>query len=299
MMMATGCAALRNIAFHYSEVKLPDSQIIKNVKYWSSPDGDGSKNRLDLFLPSGKDWPVFIFVHGGEWISGDKSLKIMGSDIYGNIGRFFASNGIGVAVISYRLLPETNWKSQVMDVARAVNWVYQHIQTYHGNPKEIFLGGHSSGAQLAVRVALDSTLLTSLNSSPNIICGVIPISGAGYDLMDQETYDAAKKEDIFTKLFYTGDISKKMRRQFSPQRFVNAKAPPFLILYAAKEEKELKDGSISFHERLIQAGVQSELFEIPQKSHRTIVLSLSQPQQITTSVMLVFIKTLSCNGTHL
>ncbi len=289
------CAAFRKVALNYSEAKLPESQIVKNVKYWSSANADPVKNRLDLFLPTGKSWPVFVFVHGGEWISGDKSLKVMGADIYSNIGRFFASQGIGVAVISYRLIPNTDWKSQIMDVARAVNWVYQHIQEYQGNPKEFFIGGHSSGAQLAVRVALDPTPLLALNSSPHIICGVIPISGAGYDLTDEETYALAKKDDLFIKLFNADDISLKLRRQLSPQRFVNTKAPPFLILYAGKEENGLKNGSITLNERLLAAGISSQLFEIPKTGHKTIVLSLSQPQQIPTATMLVFMKSLSCS----
>ncbi len=294
-LSTSSCTAFRKVALNYSEAKLPESQIVKDVKYWSSPSADPVKNRLDLFLPSGKNWPTLIFVHGGEWISGDKSLKVMGTDIYGNIGRFFASNGIGVAVISYRLLPDTNWRSQILDVARAVSWVHLHIQDYQGNPKEIFVGGHSSGAQLAVRVALDPAPLQSLNSSPNIICGVIPISGAGYDLTDEATYEAAKKDDLFEKLFHEDDISKKLRQQLSPQRFVNAKAPPFLILYAAKEEKELQNGSIALNKRLVAAGISSQIFEIPKTGHKTIVLSLSQPQRIPTATMLVFMKSLSCS----
>ena len=267
---------------------------MRDVEYWASPNADLTKNRLDLFLPAEKNFPTFVFVHGGEWIAGDKSLRVLGADIYGNIGRYFASQGVGVAVISYRLIPDTPWKSQIMDVARSVKWVSENIQKYHGNPKELFVGGHSSGAQLAVRVALDATPLNLLNSSPNIICGVIPVSGAGYDLTDQETYDTAKKEDLFIKLFKTDDISAKLRRQLSPQRFVNTKAPPFLVLYAGKEEKGLQNGSIALHERLIASGVHSQLVEISKKGHRTIVLSLSQPHQVSTATMLVFMKSLSC-----
>lgn len=294
-LMGPGCAVFRKVGLNYSEAKLPDSQIVKNVNYWNSPNADPVKNRLDLFLPTGKNWPIFVFVHGGEWISGDKSLKVMGADIYGNIGRFFAANGIGVAVISYRLMPETNWKSQIMDVARAIYWVHQHIKDYQGNPRELFIGGHSSGAQLAVRVALDPAPLHTLSSSNNIICGVIPISGAGYDLKDDATYEMAKKDDLFLKLFHTDDISNKLRGQLSPQQFVNSKAPPFLILYAADEEKGMQDGSVTLNNRLVASGIESQLFEIPHKGHKTIVLSLSQSKQIPTATMLVFMKSLHCS----
>jgi acetyl esterase/lipase len=69
-LTGTGCAVFRKVTLNYSEAKLPDSQIVKDVKYWSSPNSDSVKNRLDLFLPNGRNWPIFVFVHGGEWISG-------------------------------------------------------------------------------------------------------------------------------------------------------------------------------------------------------------------------------------
>jgi acetyl esterase/lipase len=294
-LQGTGCALFRKVVLNYAEAKLPKSQVIYDIQYWSSPEADPVKNRLDLFLPNGKNWPTLIFVHGGEWISGDKSLKVMGADIYRNIGRFFASRGIGVAIINYRLMPGIDWKSQIMDVARAVDWVHQHIKEYQGNPKAIFIAGHSSGAQLAVRVALDGSRLQALGLSPNVFCGVIPVSGAGYDLTDEETYELAKKEDIFEKLFHTGSIPESLRHALSPIRFVNSKAPPFLILYAQDEEKQLQHESIRLHEKLIEAGAKSQLIVIPQEDHKTVILSLSNPQKIPTAAILVFINTISCS----
>lgn len=288
---------MRKVTLSYTTTKLPESQVVADIKYWSSPAADSNKNRLDLFLPTGKNWPTLVFVHGGEWIEGDRSLKVLGADIYGNIGRYFASQGVGVAVISYRLMPDTDWKSQIMDVARALNWVHLHIKEYHGNPKALFIGGHSSGAQLSVRVALDRAPLLSLNSSPQIICGVIAISGAGYDLTDEKTYAVAKKDDLFEKLFHTDDISNQLRRQLSPQRFINAHAnvAPFLMMYAEHEEKALKNGSIMLHQRLLDTGIQSQLFKIPHRNHKTMALSLSQAEEIPSAAMLVFMKSLTCH----
>src|SRR5439155_18980367 len=77
------------------------------------------KHRLDLFLPHGTNWPILIFIHGGGLTSGDKALRVSGADVYGNIGRFYASQGIGVAVINYRLQPKVTWREQAEDVAHA------------------------------------------------------------------------------------------------------------------------------------------------------------------------------------
>ena len=86
-LVNTACAAFRKVTLNYSDAKLPESQIMRDVEYWASPNADLTKNRLDLFLPAEKNFPTFVFVHGGEWIAGDKSLRVLGADIYGNIGQ--------------------------------------------------------------------------------------------------------------------------------------------------------------------------------------------------------------------
>ncbi len=297
IVSSSGCIIFRKSVTSYKETKLPESQAVYDIPYWSSPEADPVKNRLDLFLPQGQDWPLLVFVHGGEWISGDKSLKVMGSEIYRNIGRYFASQGVGTAIINYRLIPQTDWKSQIMDVARAVTWLHANIKNYHGNPQQIFVMGHSSGAQLAARIALDPKFLKSLNASPSMLCGIIPVSGAGYDLTDEETYALAQKDDLFEKLFHKGDIPASLRRQLSPQKFVNSKAPPFLVMYSEKEEKELQKGSIRLNDELNKVGASSQIIEIYGEDHKSVVLSLSNPQMVPTNAILVFLRTLHCTGT--
>src|SRR5689334_3161389 len=109
------------LKFVYRDVDLPSAQVIRDVSY--EPTASVAKERLDLFLPAGTGWPVVIFVHGGNWTEGDRGLRVGGQDIYGNIGRFLAANGVGAAVISYRLLPSVDWTTQADDVARAAGWI--------------------------------------------------------------------------------------------------------------------------------------------------------------------------------
>ncbi|MDP3130995.1 MAG: alpha/beta hydrolase, partial [Bacillota bacterium] len=70
---------------------------------------------------------MIIFVHGGNWDSGDKNYRAGGADVYANIGRFYAARGIGVAVINYRPQPVVAWPAQVDDVRAAVTWVRANI----------------------------------------------------------------------------------------------------------------------------------------------------------------------------
>lgn len=290
-LSSSGCSLFRAIIIpSYHKASLADSQVTRDIKYYNGPGFDSQKHRLDLFVPKAKkNWPVMVFVHGGEWISGDKGLKVLGADIYSNIGRFYASKGIGVAVINYRLLPTATWTEQVGDVARSVEWVRKNIRVRGGNPNAIYLAGHSSGAQVAAKVSLDDRILNSLGLSRKILKGVILISGAGYDLTDEETLELAAKEHLFQRLFHKGRIPLEQRQKMSPIRDVSTHAPPFLILYSEKEEKELKEESIRLHARLRQNGIRARLIQVPDSGHKTIVLSVSDPARTSSRAILDFI----------
>ena len=298
MAPGAGCASL-GISLYYERAALPETRIVRNIRYYDGDDSDPILNRLDLFLPDdskGRGWPTMVFVHGGSWTEGDKDLKVAGADVYGNIGRFFASQGIGTAVISYRLLPSVDWKAQVLDVARAVAWVHRHVEEYHGNPDAIFLAGHSAGAQLASRVALDPAPLTTLGLSPRILCGVIPISGVGYDFLDEETYRFGKEQGAVQAIFHKDDISRKLRKKLSPINFVTQDAPPFLILDAGEDPEEIRHASQRLEHAFEAAGARSQLYLVPQVSHRTMILALSHPRKMPAGLMTVFMKSSACGS---
>jgi acetyl esterase/lipase len=66
----------------------------------------------------------------------------------------------------------------VVDVANAIAWVYKNISNYNGDPSNIFLLGHSSGAHLVSLVTLNHRFLQRhVSLPPTIIKGVIAISG--------------------------------------------------------------------------------------------------------------------------
>lgn len=293
ILFLENCAAF-GVAVLYKKVNLPEAQVVKNIDYSHDAKSDQAKNRLDLYLPKGKDWPTMVFVHGGGWNTGDKDLRVAGADVYSNIGRYFASQGIGTAVISYRLLPGVDWKTQVLDVAKATAWVHDHISEYKGDAKSIFLTGHSAGAQLASRVALDSSVLQSLGLSPQILCGVIPISGVGFNFMSPEVYEYGKDQGAIQATFNQAELSKILRKKLSPIFFVKQASPPFLILYAAHDPKQIKHDSQKLDDALKRVGAQRQIYAVPKENHKSMVLALSHANKFPASMMMVFMKTCEC-----
>ncbi len=305
-LSASGCAVVYGlgIGLVYEEAELPEAQVLHDLRYVEGSDSE--KHRLDLFLPTPDSvrtdpWPTVVFVHGGGWTEGDKDLAFGGADVYGNIGRFFASRGIGAVTVNYRLLPSVGWPEQITDVARAVAWVAEHIALYGGDPDALFLMGHSAGAQLAARVALDPEALAAAGASRERVCGVIAVSGAGYDLIDEETYALSNDPGYYARRFNpepapakAGGTDPDWQTDASPIRFADATAPPFLVLYAGGESRALQRQSRLLDAALGEAGAESVVVVVPRQSHERIVLTLSRDDQTAAPAMLDFVRATAC-----
>ncbi|MBA3948591.1 MAG: alpha/beta hydrolase [Acidobacteria bacterium] len=274
------------IGLLYRKVDIPASRVHLDVPYGPAPE-----HRLNLFLPAGRDWPLVVFVHGGNWDEGSKDLEVGGADIYNNIGRSLASEGIGVAVVSYRLLPAVSWQTQAADVAAAVHWAGGHAASYGGDARCVFVMGHSAGAQLAARVALDPAARGPAGEPMPAICGVIGVSGAGYDLADQRTYDLGNDPDFYEQRF---GGAPGWQQDASPIRFVaaprGAALPPFLLLYAGGESRALQRQSQLLQDTIVNAGGDSTLTIVPGESHSRIVLTLSRGDKIAGPAVVAFVR---------
>lgn len=278
--LLAGCSAVERVGMRvlYRRATLPEAQITRDIPY--VPRSDLPKHELDLFRPAGKGWPVFVFIHGGSWDSGDKALTFGGEDVYGNIGRFYAARGIGVAVINYRLQPGVTWPEQFDDAARAVAWVKKSVAQFGGDPSRLFVGGHSAGAQIAAHLALRSRLG---------IAGAVCVSGAGYDMADAETYRLGNEPSYYAKRFAQNGANPDWQSNASPTNYMTRNAPPFLLLYAEGDSAPLRRQSQLMHERLRAAGVKSRLVVIPGESHVRIVLALTRADKSAAPELLAFI----------
>ncbi len=98
---------------------------------------------LDVYSPpNAKNLPVVFWIHGGGWQAGDKSDVQIKPQVFMDKGFVFVST-------NYRLLPSVDMATIVRDVAKSIRWVHDHIAEYGGDPKRLFIMGHSAGAQLA------------------------------------------------------------------------------------------------------------------------------------------------------
>lgn len=283
------------VRLFYRDAALARAQVYKDLNYWPGPSADPRKHRLDFFVPDGSGWPVLIFIHGGGWKNGDKALEFGGVDPYGNIGRFYAARGIGVAVANYRLQPAVGWREQVMDVAQALAWVYGHAEHYGGNKRAIFVSGHSSGAQLAARAALDHKALRALGLPPYVPCGVIAVSGAPFAIADGKTYELGTRPDLYEKRFRGKSDGEGWKHEASDVNFITSATPAFLLLHGRWEPRGLKRQNQVMYEALKAANVPVQLVVTPWDIHALTVAAVSWPGKMASTAILDFIRGTPCS----
>lgn len=128
------------------------------------PDPTCEKPTLNIFTPrnSRPGNPVLLFVHGGNWSSGDKKT-------YSLLGRNFAKKGITTVIVGYTLSPYANYDEMAIEVGKAVEWTHKNIAAYKGDPNQIFLSGHSSGGHLAALVGTNPRYLKDKSMVKGII----------------------------------------------------------------------------------------------------------------------------------
>ena len=115
-------------------------KIARDLRY-----GDHERHRLDVHTSGEqRSAPVFVFVHGGGFVGGDKHVP--GSPAYDFLGAWAVRNGWAGVTITYRLAPEHTWPCGAQDVASAVAWIRDNIADYGGDPDRIVVAGNSAGA---------------------------------------------------------------------------------------------------------------------------------------------------------
>lgn len=136
--------------------------------------GAGEHRRLDVYRPvslnAAATAPVVVFIHGGSWREGSKAD-------YRFVADALTSHGIVVVIADYRVFPEVSYPGFLDDTAAAVAWTFREIGRYGGDPKRIFITGHSAGAYNAAMIAFDPRWLQPYGLKPDRLRGFVGLAG--------------------------------------------------------------------------------------------------------------------------
>jgi arylformamidase len=265
----------------------PDANIKRNIAYADPVD---ERQVLDVYsLKNAKELPVVFWIHGGGWQTGDKSEVQVKPQAFMDKGFVFVST-------NYRLLPSVDMATIVRDVAKSIHWVHDHIAEYGGNPKRLFIIGHSAGAQLAALICTDDRYLKAEGLTLAIVKGCVPVDGDTYDVpaIIETAETRWRVHGLPPAKFghrekFGNDPAK--HRDFSAVNHVakDKGIPPFLILHVAGHPdttaQALRLGNV-----LKDANISATVLAAKETTHNKINADLGKPDDPATKALFEFLE---------
>jgi acetyl esterase/lipase len=205
--------------------------VHENVVYGSV---NGTDLKLDVYEPADATagpYPAVILIHGGGWISFDKST------MHG-MGQFLGRSGYVAFSVDYRLFhgKDNLWPAQLDDVQRAVRWIRANAKKYDIDPQKIGAFGHSAGAQLAALLGMEDT---RDNSDPALakyssrVQAVVDVSGPT-DFTVEHDPEGVAFLTSFLGVAY--DKAPEVWQKASPALQAARGDAPFLIFHGTKDQ---------------------------------------------------------------
>jgi acetyl esterase/lipase len=259
-----------------SDVPKPAIKVSIDYDYVSTSEYPDRKDRLDVYAPAdAKGAPVIVSIHGGALREGDKSGQAF-------VGQRFAAAGFVTIVINYRLSPSVMHPAHVEDAAHAVAWARTHAVDLGGDPKKLFVIGHSAGAYLAALLALDPKYLAAYQMSPADLKGVVPVSAFFY--VDRKGVAPDRPKDVWGT-----DVA--VWKAASPAAYVRKDVPPMLLLYADGDDEWRRQQQTDFLADLKKAGDKAiETRMIAGRNHGSIWSRMKNADDETASAIIAFLK---------
>jgi arylformamidase len=230
----------------------------KNVKY-----GSHERNVFDLWqAKSDQAAPLFVYIHGGGWRGGDKSM------VPADLLKFMLDHGVTVAAINYRYSEIAKLPAPVHDAARAVQFLRWKAKDYRLNKERVAAAGGSAGACTTLWLAYHDDLADPKNDDPVLressrLCSGVGVSGQ--TSIDPEEIVPWVGEKvmlhgmIWRAVGATNQAEVKLRyaeyrdlyHEFSPINHVSAGDPPVLLLYPTTTPLPAPDAGTAIHHGML------------------------------------------------
>lgn len=130
----------------------PEWLYVPDIVYWESGD---LKRCIQMIIPYKHEWkdkkvPLVIFIPGSAWHR---------QEMYNNIPARskLAKRGFAIAEVQYRESDLAIFPAQVIDVKRAIRFIFSISEQFHIDTDQIFLAGDSSGGHIALLTGLTAS----------------------------------------------------------------------------------------------------------------------------------------------
>jgi acetyl esterase/lipase len=279
-------------------IKLPEPTFA-NVPY-----GEHERQVLDFWrAKTAKPAPMLFFIHGGGWVTGDKS------GVGASVAKCLAA-GISVASINYRyswqaqkagVKPPVEWP--LHDAARALQFVRSKAKEWNIDKQRIAASGGSAGACSSLWLAFHKDMANSKSQDPvarestRLWCAAVngaqtsldPVQlkewtpnsrygGHAFGFMDPD--DLKSRDTRFAEFLEHRAEVLPWIKEYSPIEHASADDPPIYLIYSSapalgqdqKDPTHTANYGVKLQEKLKSLGVECELVYpgAPDVKHATI-----------------------------
>jgi len=151
-----------------SQIARDNLDCILDVRY-----ADGDKQKLDVFRCGDNKAPTLIWIHGGYWQRGDKS-------IYSFLATPFVNRGVNVIVVGYDLCPNISMTRISEELREAISFIWSNNNILGINRDRICVMGHSAGGHLTQMMMATDWPTRDPAFPLDIIKAGIPVSPLSY-----------------------------------------------------------------------------------------------------------------------
>ncbi len=215
--------------------------------------------------------PVVVFLHGGGWFTGDRTLCP-------DLERHFAARGFAMASVDYRLSGEALFPAQLHDVRAAIRFLRVHAADLDLDPDRIGVWGASAGGHLAALTGLTSAITDLPGEDPSDVPASVVAVAESYGPASLVAGDIAPGVPLPGAdtpaqspegRLIGGDPAAlpTAARAASPLYHVASSAPPFQISHGTGDILVDQDHSRRLYAVLADAGVEVDLYLIDDYRH--------------------------------
>lgn len=249
---------------------------LANVAYGPHP-----RNVLDYWKAKGDGpRPLLVVIHGGGWITGDKSKKAPAIQP-------FLDKGISVAAINYRLAPEHPLPAPVHDAARAIQFLRTKRNVWGIDTRRIALTGPSAGACTSMWLLLHDDLADRnakdpiLRESTRVCAAAVSVGQTSIDptvirewlgpnVLQHPMISQSVGQSDMDAVFRKYEKHKPVYAEFSPINHLDARDPPLFMTCSAEMDLPARDAGHGIHHPVFGVKLKEKSDQLGHECHLVV-----------------------------
>ncbi|MBT2320872.1 alpha/beta hydrolase [Variovorax paradoxus] len=224
--------------------------------------GEDASERLDVLPATRPGAPVLVYIHGGYWRALDKRDQSF-------VAPPFVDAGAMVVLANYALCPAVDIEHIVLQLVKALAWVWRNAAAHGGNAERIVVAGHSAGGHLATMLLACDWQSVAPELPADLVKSALSISGL-YEL-----------EPLRHAPFLADDIrlSAASALRLSPAAMPPPRGSLVAVVGGDESEEFLRQADLIAQAWGPKVVIAAE--RVPQRNHMDVLNELADPRSRT------------------